>query len=908
MNRNRKGYSNLKAFGRLLFVFVGIAILAWGRANAAYAIPVGTVLTDLGGRDGARSVAIQPDGKIVAVGFKYNPSGFALARYHSDGKLDTSFGSGGIVVTTDWFGDTAEANGVAVQGDGKIVVTGFTGDTLSFAVARYNPDGSLDAGFGVGGRVVTELSGGYDYDLAYSPVIQSDGKIVVGGFCDCLTGRGKDFALVRYQPDGSFDASFGSGGVVLTDFNNGSDDRIKKILLDTTGKILAGGVSGGNFALARYNPDGSLDTGFGTGGQVTLDFEGISDEVRGLAFSGGKIVVAGIAGPGADIGLARFSGSGVLDRKFGNGGAVLVDMGTYDITSALVIQTDGRIVVGGYSDSFFLARFTANGALDNLFDGDGKVYTNLGSTGDFSYFLGLALQTDGRIVAAGNATTNNGNFALARYNTNGSLDSTFGPRADLAVTSLAAGPNPVKAGETLTYTLDVTNNGPDPAPNVQIGNQFSLSATLVSCSPSCNLGTLSGGASASVTVTVIPLRTGTLTNTVSATSINLADPDAANNSAAASVTVNGTAELAVAMTASPNPAKIAQNLTYAITVTNNGPDKATLVAVADTLPTGVTLVSATSSQGSCLYGVPVTCDIGTLNPGGAASVSIVVKPTANGTLSNTADASTGVTDPNGANNSATANVTVNSAADLALTVSDTPDPVRVGNNITYTVTVTNSGPDIATNVYVQNRFSGEAAVLGFGTCLGGNYSPSYLNCGVGSINPGASATATFEVSTNATGTVTNTATTGSDIVPDPNTANNSVTATTVITGSADLSLTMTDSPDPVLVGTNLTYTMTVTNHGPDFASNAWLDLYLPSSVTVVSTSTTQGNCWSFGTPANCFFGTISSGTTVTVTFVVTPMASGSISTTANARSDIADPNPGNNSATADTTVTGTADI
>jgi uncharacterized delta-60 repeat protein len=234
----------------------------------------GKVLTRLGSEgDEASAVAIQPDGKIVAAG--RSEDYFALARYTANGRLDPSFGRGGRVRTG--FGSPGEANGVAIQEDGKLVAAGRAG-FYDFALARYTAEGSLDAAFGSGGMVVTNLGvreGSKSHERAYAVVIEADGKIVVAGSSDARgevgrSGDIKDFALVRYNPDGSLDRSFGSGGKVLTPFVGNAEAQAVAIQRD--GSIVAAGGGAGYFALARYTARGTLDPTFGTGGKVMTRF------------------------------------------------------------------------------------------------------------------------------------------------------------------------------------------------------------------------------------------------------------------------------------------------------------------------------------------------------------------------------------------------------------------------------------------------------------------------------------------------------------------------------------------------------------------------------------------------------------------------------------------------------------
>jgi uncharacterized delta-60 repeat protein len=252
------------------------------------------------------SVVVQADGKIVAVGTDRGPrsTDFFMARYNADGSLDDggpndstpgdSFGTGGKVLTD--FGAEDVAHSVALQADGKIVLAGSSVDGIlsQFALARYDSNGSPDADFDADGKVVTDFSGTSD---ARSMALQADGKIVVAG--DTGTGVTHAFALARFNPDGSLDSTgFGSGGKVVTDFGAGFN-LISSIVLQADGKILAGGATdygGGevNFALARYNPDGNPDTSFNFDAKVATDFTGSADLIGGIVLQpDGKIVAAG---------------------------------------------------------------------------------------------------------------------------------------------------------------------------------------------------------------------------------------------------------------------------------------------------------------------------------------------------------------------------------------------------------------------------------------------------------------------------------------------------------------------------------------------------------------------------------------------------------------------------------------
>jgi uncharacterized delta-60 repeat protein len=379
----------------------------------------GKVITGFGyGNDYGNSVAIQADGKIVVAGTvegQRNPL-FGLARYNKNGTLDNTF-SGNGRVTTSFGSSGCGANHVAIQADGKIVAVGFSGS--NFAIARYNSNGSLDKTFGGGdGKVVTDFGGIGGNGEAYSVAIQSNGKIVVAGLTTA-SGGGLDFAIARYNTNGTLDNTFGGGdGKVVTDF--GGNEEAYSVAIQSNGKIVVAGfttASGGDndFALARYNSNGTLDNTFSGNGLVITGFGG-SDVCTSVAIqSDGKIVAGGYTNAG--FALARYNTNGTLDKTFSTDGLVTtVIIG--GVISAIAIQSDGKIIAAGggarIDGDFALARYNKNGSLDNSFNSGGLVFTNFGGTDDAS---GVAIQSDGKIVLAGFTTASGGDydFAVARY-------------------------------------------------------------------------------------------------------------------------------------------------------------------------------------------------------------------------------------------------------------------------------------------------------------------------------------------------------------------------------------------------------------------------------------------------------------------------------------------------------------
>jgi uncharacterized delta-60 repeat protein len=319
----------------------------------------GKVTTPVNGNneDKAFSVAIQDDGKIVLAGYTFDGAAysFALVRYNTDGSLDTGFDSDGIVITTIT-GIIDIAYSVAIQGDGKIVAAGYSYivGANDFAVVRYNSNGSLDTSFDTDGIVTTAV--GTSVDMAYSVAIQGDGKIVVAGN-SLIFGNDYDFSVVRYNSNGSLDTSFDTDGKTITPIFGTNEDKANSMILQSDGKIVLGGYTANNSvyqcALTRYNTDGSLDTGFDSDGIAITIIGNQIDVINSvLVQNDGKIVAAGYSfyGSANDFALLRYNSDGSLDTSFDTDGRVRTEVSsTVDIGYSAAIQSNGQIVVAGQS-------------------------------------------------------------------------------------------------------------------------------------------------------------------------------------------------------------------------------------------------------------------------------------------------------------------------------------------------------------------------------------------------------------------------------------------------------------------------------------------------------------------------------------------------------------------------------
>jgi len=380
----------------------------------------GRVVTEFTPRfDAAVDVAAQSDGKLVAAGWAFGQGyRFALARYDADGTLDPTF-SGDGKATTNFTSGVDFALDVALQSDGKIVLVGRAGGQGGrFAVARYNADGTLDATFSGDGRAMTNFTPGDD--VAYDVVVQADGKIVAGGQA---AGKGGRLALARYNVDGTLDASFSGDGRTMTNFTAGVD-YVDALAVQADGKIVAAGTSnwnrpGSRIALARYNDNGTLDASFSGDGRLATNFTTPFDGAFGVAVQPGDQRIVAVGQAGRRFVVLRYGPGGALDPTFSGNGSVTTRFSAgWDYAEDVELQADGKIVVAGSANyfgqtTFAVARYEANGSLDTTFSGDGKTTTNFGAGRDSAY--GLALQpADGKIVVAGDAGGAR-RFALARY-------------------------------------------------------------------------------------------------------------------------------------------------------------------------------------------------------------------------------------------------------------------------------------------------------------------------------------------------------------------------------------------------------------------------------------------------------------------------------------------------------------
>jgi uncharacterized delta-60 repeat protein len=398
-------------------------------------------------------IAVQKDGKIVAVGKM--KGFFAVARVNADGTTDTTFGGGDGIVTTDFGGNEDDvANAVAVdEVEGKIVVVGHRGnysrwqfnDQGQFAVARYNPDGSLDKTFDKDGKRTIDFDGWYG-DEAFAVSINGDTITVAGTAGTGHFVPNHNFAIARlHWYDGSLASSFDGDGRLTTDM--GSEDQVTAITKDPLGRIIAVGNSGTRFAVARYNNNGSMDKTFAGDGTAFMGFPGYVQVHDVKRTPDGKITVVGTAG--GDFAMARFTAEGAPDDSFGAGtGRLTTDLGTArDIAFSVCVTPRNQILLSGYSQGqFALVRYFMNGALDASFGTGGKSITGFG--GDES-ILTTELAADGKVIAYGRNTF--GSVLAARY-------VETAPTISLLTTDGAASERGPAGGATVLVSRDAAYN------------------------------------------------------------------------------------------------------------------------------------------------------------------------------------------------------------------------------------------------------------------------------------------------------------------------------------------------------------------------------------------------------------------------------------------------------------------
>ncbi len=425
---------------RLACAALAVSAVAAGLAPQAQAAKAGSLdrsfgndgrqLVDFGRHEQASALALQADGRIVVAGWIHKPKISAdqlpaIARCRRDGRLDPSFGHDGKVLLRGW--NSGQASALAIQENGEIVVAGNASPDL--AVSRLRRDGKLDRSFGDGGTVRTGLRPGLNH--ATDVAIQPDGKIVVVGYTRGAADGATYLIMARYRRDGSLDQGFGDNGSVITQFGTDTYVLGYGVALQEDGRIVVSGEVGNSWILARFMPDGSIDSGFGNDNGVQHTDPVLAGRAEDVAIQpDGRIVAAGVDFGGvlgsAHFAVARYLPDGSPDSSFGEAGAVRTafERGRpHDYANALALQPDGKIVAAGAAKlggrpigppRFALARYRPDGRLDRSFAGDGKRIMGFPYPPiRYHYDVGEALALQGgRILLAGYTEVD---WALARF-------------------------------------------------------------------------------------------------------------------------------------------------------------------------------------------------------------------------------------------------------------------------------------------------------------------------------------------------------------------------------------------------------------------------------------------------------------------------------------------------------------
>lgn len=565
----------------------------------------------------------------------------------------------------------------------------------------------------------------------------------------------------------------------------------------------------------------------------------------------------------------------------------------------------------------FFSNTTPNpmGGEGQQFLGDLDVMTNSSGVADFSTVLMQG-------VPVGNYVSSTATQGVLNLNNT----SQFGPDVqatqaqvtDLAVTSQLPKDStgatiPPALNQPYTFTVTATNNGPNAATGVVVTDTLPTDATFVSSTGGTvsggtltdDIGSLASGASVTISITVRPNTvSGTFSNTATINGDQL-DVNLTNNTTTTPpATVVSNADLSVGLTVSQNPAPVGSPITYTLVLGNNGPSTANNVMATVNLPSTLTDVVVTPDQGSFTLDANnvLTINSGTIPASTNSTITITGTPTATGPTNTTASVSSTLFDPNMANNMVSLPVTIANAADLGITVTGSPNPVLIGQSLVYTIVVTNNGPSTATQPVVFDTLPSSVNFDAANSNAGPN---GVLSSGNGTVTAtlqpiaaGASDTITIAVTPTVSGQVTNTVNVGDPSAAnpaeiDPDTSNNTATTTTQVS-PADLAVVINNPTDPLLIGVQAAFQVVITNNGPATATNVILNESFGPGATIVSTSAGTIKPSAAGDSISANLGSLASGASTTVTILVNPSRSGTLTDSATISAIEFDPETGNN--------------
>jgi len=881
--------------------------------------------TYIGGRgdDLGQGIAVDANGNAYVTGLTdsdnfptVNASQSSIGSAFVADAFVVKLGSSGSLVYSTYFGgpDIESGNAIAVDGSGNAYVTGETvsgpqfpkkgpfqnnaGGGIDAFVAKFNASGSVAYASWLGGR---------DDDRGTAIAVDASGNAYVCGEVFSLDSLSSSFPVVNaLQP------VYGGGD---------SDAFVVKI-----------NPSGSSVLFATFLGGEDSDSGFG----LALD-SGNNIYVTGSTRSIGFPTTRNAQQPG--IAEPDFFTTDAFVSKIQSNGASLL-YSTYlggsldDSAAAVAVDSSGAIYLTGETESDDFPVTT--GADQSDYGGFGAFVSKLnpaapGPSGIIysSYFggTGFAQGTDIAVDKSGNFyvcglcdSTDLPTTGAAQRAFGGGVDDAFVAKffspADLSV-SILASTNLISVGNNLTYTLTVNNNWRTTFTGVSLTNILPPGVQFISMTNSrgtcanaggritCNFGTMASNASATVTIVVRPPTPGDITDTAMVVA-NESDINTDNNNPSVTTTVRGIADLAVSQVDLPDPVFVGSNLTYLITVTNRGPWPATQVLLTNLTPLNLKFLNSTQSQGyveadffiTNLYYFYLVDDLAV---NARATIAVFFSAVTPGAGINQLGVSGFEFDPNLANNVSAITTTVNPLADLVLSGTVSPPAVYVSSNLTYTLTVSNKGPSTATAVVLTNRLPAGVTFLSARPGSGCTVAGSVVTCSLGSLNAGAATTVFIDASATAQGVLSNVSSVGSGVA-DSIPADNAITLTNTALPLADLAVTVLDAPDPVLLGSNLVYTLTVTNRGPSTALNIMLSDILLGPANFLSVTPSQGTYTLAGNVVTCSLGSISNRANARVTIMVNTTSAGLITNLVSASTTITDPNLANNSASTVTKV------
>lgn len=881
------------------------------------AIPNGTGLTILGSSNNTIGAGPAGGGNVISG----NSGNGILVEDGSNGSTQNLIV--GNLIGTDPKGDTAVGNGqagIAIDGalsDGNII--GATAGPFGNVVSG-NDGAGIQVSDGAAGTIIQANIVGLAADDTTPLGNQGDGilldnapQTMVGG-----TGTGEGNVISANQDNGIETATNTQGLWVAGNFI-GTDvtgqlaaGNIENGIDLTTSSNLIGGTAAGAANVIEYNGTGRVGAG------VLLDGQVVQNTILSNS-------IYGNAGLGINL------GSGPTPNH-APGTTGPNDYQNYP--SLNLAQSDGSslTLAGSLFDApleTYLIQFFSSPRADSSGYGQGKtlvgqmnVQTDVHGNATFT----TTLQGSVAAGAALSATATDGSGNTSEF----SADLTVQGQINLVVTGTAT-PNPVLAGNDVTYTINVANQGLGDAHDVMLTDQLPAGVSIVSVTPSqgyvmpemnegtlgVDLGTLAAGASATVNLVVQTGAgsSGTIVDEAQVTSQE-SDPNTDAESTLIPVVVETNADVSVALAESPSPALAGGELTYTMTVANHGPDGAPDVVATMPIAPGLSFVSATSDIGNVtLSNGQVVADLGDMPAGGRAAVTIILRASAAGTVTETATVSSETIDPNPGDETSSVTTTVDPASDLVVGITADSAVAATGITLNYTLNVTNNGPSDASGVVLTDELPPGATFLSATDSQGNipaTVSNGELTWPIGALANGDSATLVVAVVPTAPpgSTLVDTASvTGGQV--DPVVTNNAATLSVPVRGVSDLSVAAALQSGEAYVGQPMTCTITVTNQGPADEPNAVLSSSLPAGLTVVSTRATQGP-----TPAisqgilTANLGPLASGASAQVTLVVTPGATdiGVVTMGFSVQGQDFDPNPSDNAAVVTANVAASADL